>query len=591
MVLLGLIVTMSLYNFSSCKNDVLNIINGTLAVNGITNATIDQYLWHGPVQGLNPTFPRSQYLALTYQGCLSICGGDKVALNDPPKALAIAGSWVFPLAILFCLPYDSMHRRKIRRTLEAISNWLGSPQTALTATIFNFRQIRECHRRTKEVNRDLQNIASNTYYVLSCLNQFELPEKPAERQQMLRVLVYGLFRPLSPNNSEHDVVLLQQLLSMMAHQLRMQRRRGVIPTLARLGTFLVCFVFSAILAFGEMGDNTTAHSLALGLLVLWLPLLETFAIVDRIPVSADRTRKLFHRWLHNVSAIRDWAQGQDPDDIPFSRFLHNVNTIRDWGYWAVAQGQDPDDIQWWTAEDAGNEPFQMGDFIGQGRRMKYCGLTSAVIKETEDYGKLFDSSVRSYSIVADRVSVRLQRKAKSWWVVTGISLLVVINEIMMSLMVAFTTPTVGLGCRAFAIMMFAMFTSVAWFLNLWWLNPPRLALIVSHMFNFLAISTLLAIIAFQLSGMINNCYCKAAVLGMPFGLGGYIDFESAEFYRKNFNISLFWTAGTAFGSLVPTIAFLTAMFWWLKCKHLWAANERAQAYPFQTLRPSTEWLR
>lgn len=582
---------MASYSFNSCKNDVLSIINGNLTLNGITNATIDQYLWQGPVQGLNPSFPRSQYLAITYQGCLAICGGDKIALNEAPKALSIAGTWVFPLAILFCLPYDSLHRRKIRRTVEAISNWLGSPQTALTATVFNFRQIRECHRRTKEVNRDLQNIASNAFYVLSCLNQFELPEKPAERQQMLRVLIYGLFRPLSSNNSEHDVVLLQQLLSMMAHQLRMQRRRGIIPTFARLGTFLICFILSSVLAFGELGDITTAHSLALGLLVCWLPLLEAFTIVDRIPVSADRTRKLFHRWLHNVNAIRDWAQGQDPDDIPFSRFLHNVNTIRDWGYWAVAQGQDPDDIQWWATEDAGNEPFQLGDFIGQGRRMKYCGLTSAVIKETENFGQLFDSSVRSYSIVADRVSVRMQRRATSWWVVAGISLCVVTHEIMMAFMVVYTTPTVGLSCRSFSIIMFLMFTSVSWFLNTLWMTPPKLALGVSHLFNALAILSLLVIVVFQLTGAINNCYCKAAVLSMPFGLGGYIDFETADFYRKNFNISTFWTAGTALGALVPTIALVTSLFWWLKCKHLWSANERAQAYPFHTLRPSTEWLR
>ena len=106
---------------------------------------------------------------------------------------------------------------------------------------------------------------------------------------MMKVLVYGLFRPLSNNTNATDVELLRDLTNALAHQLRMLRRRGVIPTLASLGTFLVAFVFSVVLAFGDLGDNTTAHSLALGLLVSWLPILVVFTIVDRNPVSADRS--------------------------------------------------------------------------------------------------------------------------------------------------------------------------------------------------------------------------------------------------------------------------------------------------------------
>ena len=220
---------------------------------------------------------------------MEICGGSKVALNDAPTALNIAATWVFPLAILFSLPYDSLHKRKVRGTLEAISNWLGSPQTALAATIFNFHQIRKCHRLIKEVNNDMQPIACNAYYTLSCLNQFELPRHAAVRQEMLRVLIYGLFRPRSNHGDDDDVILLRQLLSMMAHQLRMQRRRGVIPTLAGLGTFLIAFIFSVMLAFGDLGDSVTAFSLALGLLFSWLPLLVIFAIVDRNPTSPERS--------------------------------------------------------------------------------------------------------------------------------------------------------------------------------------------------------------------------------------------------------------------------------------------------------------
>jgi hypothetical protein len=192
-----------------------------------------------------------------------------------------------------------------------MSNWLGSPQTALTATIFNFRQIGECQRRVVAAvrsgregrvagksRRGSGTIHSSTtcdvYFILSCMNQFEMPFTPELRRRFLEVLVYGLFRPLTAESAEEDdgeadAVLLRELAATMAFQLRMLRRRGVIPTLGSLATFLIAFVFSVVLAFDDLGDRTTAHSLGIGLLFGWLPLLIISSIIDRNPVSADRS--------------------------------------------------------------------------------------------------------------------------------------------------------------------------------------------------------------------------------------------------------------------------------------------------------------
>lgn len=104
---------------------------------------------------------------------------------------------------------------------------------------------------------------------------------------MLEILVHGLFRPLSGDQNS-DVDLTRQLLVALAFQLRMLRRRGVIPMLANLGTFLVAFIFSVVLAFAELGGNSNTFSLAFGLLMTWLPLLVVFTIVDRNPVSSER---------------------------------------------------------------------------------------------------------------------------------------------------------------------------------------------------------------------------------------------------------------------------------------------------------------
>lgn len=60
----------TLYSFSKCEADLRGILNGTLTLDGISNETIDQYIYHGPVTGLKADYPRSQYLALTYHGRL-----------------------------------------------------------------------------------------------------------------------------------------------------------------------------------------------------------------------------------------------------------------------------------------------------------------------------------------------------------------------------------------------------------------------------------------------------------------------------------------------------------------------------------------
>lgn len=269
----------------------------------------------------------------------------------------IAATWVFPLAILLGLPFESYHRKKVRKTLAAVSNWLGSPQTALTAAIWNFRQTRDCHRRVRDAG--MVRVWADSYYVLSCFNQFELRldsrpvavehldgevvrEEPLPDQLvLLQTLVYGLFRPLSrvsvgridlPRNGnpaipgaielqdlragahrqppqangnavprlsqeqqrsltiieEQEIQLTTELLSALAFQLRMHRRRGVIPTLASLGTFLMAFIFSLVLAFGDLSDSTTIFVLDLGIFFSWLPVLVIFTIVDRNPVSSER---------------------------------------------------------------------------------------------------------------------------------------------------------------------------------------------------------------------------------------------------------------------------------------------------------------
>jgi hypothetical protein len=228
-------------------------------------------------------------LALTTEGCIQLCGGglDKAQLVDPIAALNIVTTWIFPLAIVLGLPFESLHRAKFRKTGAALLNWLGSPQTSLTATIFNFRQIREAHRRSRSRSGDGQQQTWNdVYYVISCLNQFDLSEM--DHKKFIETLVYGLFRPVIKGGAKDKTLLTRDLMSGIAHQLRMLRRRGVVPTMASLGTFLVAFIISVFLTF-DQSDSATVEPMVLGLLFSWLPILVAFAIVDRNPVSSERS--------------------------------------------------------------------------------------------------------------------------------------------------------------------------------------------------------------------------------------------------------------------------------------------------------------
>lgn len=132
---------------------------------------------------------------------------------------------------------------------------------------------------------------NDAYYVLSCLNQFDIPldGEGLISLQLLQVLVYGLFSPALGDVHTEATELTTMLLTTIAHQLRMFRRRAVMPTMASLGTFLIAFIFSVVLSFAQVGEHTKVDLLVLGLLFTWLPVLVIFTIVDRNPISSDRT--------------------------------------------------------------------------------------------------------------------------------------------------------------------------------------------------------------------------------------------------------------------------------------------------------------
>jgi peptidoglycan/LPS O-acetylase OafA/YrhL len=87
---------------------------------------------------------------------------------------------------------------------------------------------------------------------------------------------------------EEEERMTRELLGVLAYELRMLRRRAVIPALTSLVAFLLAYIFSIVLAFDDTKDSTTVFNLDLGLVVSWLPPLVIFSVIDRNPVSSDR---------------------------------------------------------------------------------------------------------------------------------------------------------------------------------------------------------------------------------------------------------------------------------------------------------------
>ena len=345
-------------------------------------------------------------------------------------------------------------------------------------------------------------------HVLTCFSQYEITDISNEH---LTTLFYGLFRTTDTHHQtidgRNDGLLTRQLLSQLAFQLRILRRRTVIPTLANLATFLVAFVFSVVLSLAELGESSSVDPLILGLLFSWLPVLVIFATVDRNPVSADRARFVAST---SVTRLLPFVTSKDTDirisDL-MQRWLYNIQAVKLW------RDNITRDVEWWpgpaSPDEDGNEqppptprpeygneqpppepPFittlKFGQFIGQGRTIQYPGFSHAVMKEMS---KQRDPEIDTerYTDFAQRVDNKLQgRRPASWFFTTGLSQVLVMTEVMLAFMLAFNTPTVGLGCWSGSIAIYAILSSLSWILSLIWQKPGSVVTWLCHTFNALA---------------------------------------------------------------------------------------------------------
>ncbi|CAN9147670.1 unnamed protein product [Alternaria alternata] len=133
--------------------------------------------------------------------------------------------------------------------------------------------------------------------------------------------------------------------------------------------FLFAFALSIQDAFGDLGNNSTAHDLALGCLLAWFPVLIMGSIVDRNPIAAEAIRKKLSTLVDHVRhALRD-KQHRD-------EFIKTFKTQPDYHELKCRIESVADKGEYM-------EEFFV-DFAGQARIRWHYGAAHAILSDIED---------------------------------------------------------------------------------------------------------------------------------------------------------------------------------------------------------------
>lgn len=197
-----------------------------------------------------------------------------------------------------------------------------------------------------------------------------MPAKPAEK--LLRIALFSDSLQLTADPERTSSLVRRR--SSLAGRIRQGRKKGVVPVFVSLMWFLFSLAISIQGAFGQIGENATAHSLAMGCLLGFVPVLITTSIVDRNPVSAASIRLELNSLLDDVrSALLNPA-------------LRNT--------YMAATGRTQEDFEWTNALN--NHDFFHQDFFtqfaGQGRVRWHYGVAHPILAGIEssfmaDYGR------------------------------------------------------------------------------------------------------------------------------------------------------------------------------------------------------------
>ncbi len=604
------------------------------------------FAYNGSIRGVLRASDRPALI--TVEGCLALCGRG-IDRYDWTEASNTITTWVLPIigGLLLQAPFES---NRFWRTFFALIRWIGSPMSSLSYVLWNIKVTGKCalmvdmavpfNEVPSDENSELSQMR-DAFYILAVMNQYEIkshmPEIAAEK--LLRIALFS--DSLKLTHDEDDVDSLPKLRKALAYDLRRGRRRNIVPVFISIGWFLCSLGISIESAFGNLGENATAHNLALGLMLGWVPVFILGSIIDRNPMSSDDIRLRLNDLLDRVRMVLLDTDLRD-------------TYIRD-------TGRAPEDYQWTQALD-NHEYFSasfFSDFAGQGRSRWHYGVAHSILAGIErafvaDYGRdwLRDSEKARTAMVVgpDQLTgLRWFDWREIWQILSAV--MIVVGTIMGAFIISYWTPTVGLGCRSGGYMIFITnaFTSLCIEMLTWWLPPTRsgeipgwlpkaaignplmsvgsrlerrlsrsqthtwqtslgrkihnwmrawenlqfrskIEILVLKPLDLINTAWLMYIVNAQTFGWYVSCPCLGSVWG---GGGGYIDFESIVSYKAR-GISLYWGSGTALSLVILTTAIAFIIAEWCSQSHLSTMNYEAASRGLRRTRSwkhHTVWLR
>jgi hypothetical protein len=197
------------------------------------NTTLQQlYPWHGSLIGIWEPDPTTQ---ISLKGCLRVCGTG-TDLYPWKDVSGVITTWILPvIGTLLQAPFES---NATRRTLLAITRWVGSPIASLSYVLWNIKVSAKAalivdmavkYDDTPDPETDFDSMRDSMYLLL-VMNQYTL--KPAamskglqkEAEGLLRITLFSKDLVLKDTNKT-----LRQVRRILAGEVRQMRRRGAVP--------------------------------------------------------------------------------------------------------------------------------------------------------------------------------------------------------------------------------------------------------------------------------------------------------------------------------------------------------------------------
>lgn len=370
-----------------------------------------QYIFNGTRYA-----PGSQSPLITVDGCKKLCGDgieyyawwvhslwlfplscSEILIESRKDAANTITTWVLPIiGLIVQAPWES---NQAWETTLALFRYLGSPISVLAYVLWN---IKISGKAALMVDMAVKydeyppegsqwSDMRDSMYILCVMNQckhlptevcvfscrrnngprplnFDVdsvkPDLPSsEAEWLLRIALFDDHLQLRGSQQARDSLVACR--RGLARDLREGRKKGVIPVFVSFLWFVFALGLSIELAYDDIGGNATAHNLAMGLLVGWLPVLVVASTVDRNSVSADSVREKLNSLVSEVRCA-----------------LIHSETL---SMYRTATNSSELDVAWIETlkeTDSFNDDF-FQTFAGQGRTHFHYGVAHPVLSGIE----------------------------------------------------------------------------------------------------------------------------------------------------------------------------------------------------------------